>query len=239
MSFWMPYILAIALCANAGDQEGLSQREVVEIAPESLSPRYPGDQITLKSGKTLHGVRILRETPRTLVLEVFPGVEPLLIPVKQVTLVERGTTQRQLMPTPAKATRPAETNADSGNQGDVLSAVKVSAELLKKMAEPFTSEPIAFQEQDIVNVLRTVSILSSVPVTLEPTVEQVPAEERRVTVSAHSGASVDSFLREELAPNVPWLRVEFRYDRLHFSVRNPAPGAAPAGVKDHIEKFRG
>jgi len=233
----LPYILAIGICASAGASDDHSQRLLQEphVVPPASKDTAVGDLITLKSGKVLRGVRLLRQTARSVELEVYPGVEPLILPAKQVVSIERGKRRRFLAAVSATIAPP--NTGEEDEPGDMLSAVKVSPELLEKMAKPFVTESIDFKDQDIVNILQSISILSRVSISIGPALERIPADERRITVTAREGASINSFLREALTPQFPWLRVEYQFDRIHFSARTPTydtPDPAPI-EEDNME----
>ena len=232
---WVPYILGVGLCVSAvagGPLSALQQSErMEEQTPPSI--QRTGDQITLKSGKVLHGVKITRRTALNLVLESLPGVKPLVIPLRQVASIEYGAlstrpteTKRPIQP-PAPIKDPPQATGT-----DVLQAVRLSPELIEKMARPFTDEPIEFENQDIVNILRSVSILSRVPISLDAAINHLPTDQRRATLELPAGTSFDDFLETKFGPELPWLRAEFRFDRLHFALIGSRPDGGADAVED-------
>lgn len=242
---WVPYILGVGLCAStvAGappPQQPPRQSERMEDdMPASL--RRTGDQITLKSGKVLHGVKITRRTALNLVLETLPGVKPLVIPIRQVESIEYGALNSR----PTEIERPTQPPVPvaappQASATDVLQAVRLSPELIEKMARPFTDEPIEFENQDIVTILHSVSILSRVPISLDAAINHLPTDQRRATLELPAGTSFDDFLETKFGPELPWLRAEFRFDRLHFALIGSRPDGGVDSVEDSkTEESRG
>ncbi|MBL7649287.1 MAG: hypothetical protein JNK74_24175 [Candidatus Hydrogenedentes bacterium] len=182
-------------------------------AEDAAPPRTEArndDRITLKSGRVLRGVKIVRTTPFKLVLEVLPAVEPLEIPARQVVSVAYGE---------RPSSEPQEARQEPAEKGDtsqVLQAVKVSPDLIKKLSAPLREKSVNFLRQDLLNTLRSAGILFGVPVTFGTRLEKLPVEERLVSVSLSEGASFEGFIRDTLAPELPWLKVEYRFDAVHF-----------------------
>ncbi|MDP2326284.1 MAG: hypothetical protein Q8N51_19960, partial [Gammaproteobacteria bacterium] len=164
MRCWILYILVFGLCAGAPAGAPQPDAGPTNFSRDAVETpiRRTGDHITLKSGKVLHGVKIVRRTSLHLVLEILPEIKPLLIPVRQVAAIEYGTLEPR---SPRPGPDPGPATAVTGPiepASDVFNAVKVSPELIEKMGAPFTPDPIDFENQDIVNVLRSISILSRV-----------------------------------------------------------------------------
>lgn len=209
MSLWLPYILLAGLAGTGLPAESDGN------APGDVRPIHrTGDQITLKSGKVLHGIKIIRKTPFALTLKVIPGVDPLIIPAKQVASIQYGALDPRFDPPP-----PLDT-ADDELRVDVLPATKTSSELIEKMGTPFTEERLLYESQDIVSILYIVAIRSGVPVSIGESVEQRPLEDRKVSLVLDPGATMDIFIDEVLAEHAPWLKVRFGIDELHFEVRD-------------------
>ncbi len=169
------------------------------------------DQITLKSGRILQGVKVIGETPFKLVLEVIPALEPLEIPARQVVSIRYGARSPEGM----EATKP-EPSAPEESTPQVLQAVKTSPDLLKKLSAPMTEETVEFRRQDLLNTLRSAGILFGVPVTFGSRLESLPLEERIVSLKLPEGGTFEDFIQDSLALELPWLTVEYRYDTIHF-----------------------
>ncbi len=191
--------------AQAVDSEGS--------APSEVEARTD-DQITLKSGRVLQGVKVIRSTPFTLVLEVIPAVEPLEIPARQVVSIEYGERDEERPDDAAPEAAHA-----SGDTSQILQAVKVSPDLVKKMSDPLRQETIDFARQDLLNILRSAGILFGVSITFGPQLERLPIEKRLVALSIPEGESCDELIRGTLATELPWLKVEYRFEDVHFESR--------------------
>lgn len=182
-----------------------------EASPPPQVETRNDDRITLKSGRVLQGVKIIRSTPFTLVLEVIPAVEPLEIPARQVVSIVYGERQEDRIDEPAPEVAQA-----SGDTSQILQAVKISPDLVKKMSAPLKHKTIDFARQDLLNTLRSAGILFGVPVTFGPRLESLPLEKRIVTLSLPEGGSFEDFIRGALARELPWLKVEYRFEVVHF-----------------------
>lgn len=189
--------------------------EVAEDQAASLPAFSPeaqyDDRITLKSGKVLQGGKIVRTTPFKLFLEILPAIEPLEIPTRQVVAISYGQ---------PKAKAGEDTTVAQAEEADepshVLPATKVSPDLVKRMTSPIAEEALTFNEQDLLNTLRSAGILSGVSVTFGPKFEDTPTEERVFSLRLESGTSFEDFFRDTLTPLVPWLNMEYRFDTVHF-----------------------
>jgi len=169
------------------------------------------DQITLKSGRVLQGVKVIRSTPFKLVLEVIPAVEPLEIPARQVVSIVYGERQEVRVDEPAPEVAQA-----SRDTSQILQAVKISPDLVKKMSAPLNQKTIDFARQDLLNTLRSAGIVFGVPVTFGPRLEDLPIEKRIVTLRLPEGGSFEDFIRGALARELPLLKVEYRFEVVHF-----------------------
>jgi len=92
--------LGVLLCAGGWAQDDAASGETAPPSEQAEAgaassdadaepgPALEGDVITLKSGKRLAGVQVLRETPMGVQVEFLPGVAPLEIPRKQVASID-------------------------------------------------------------------------------------------------------------------------------------------------------
>lgn len=204
-------LVAALLTAASVEQQSTETASGAPTAPESAPEEHLDDQITLKSGRVLQGVKVIRKTPFKLVLEVIPAVEPLEIPLKQVVSIRYGSPKRDVNQGDAEP---------QGNtqleQSQILHAVKMSPELLAKLAASFTEKPIAFSRQDLLNILRSVGILSGVPVSFGPALDELNVEERILSMEVPAHSSFESFIRDVLGPSVTWVSVEYSLNGVKF-----------------------
>lgn len=210
MYFCAAYIIIMGLAAEAAVEDQRLPPSKTE--PADLPIRRNGDQITLKSGKVIHGVKIVRQSSIRVVLEVMPGLEPLIIPAKQVTSIQYGGLRARY----ASDTAPSPARED---EPSLLPAVKLSPDLVDQMTQPMMETPATFENEDIVNVLLSAGIMSKVPVSIGAELKEKPLAERLVTLSVPADASLEDFLRDILAREAPWVAVEFRYDEVQFDAR--------------------
>lgn len=184
--------------------------------PSSTATSQHGDSVTLKSGRILQGIRVLRVTPFKLFIEIIPALEPLEIPVKQVAAIDYGQPDPAESPAP-----PPDPSASAVEATRTLQAVKISPDLALRLATPFTRKVLEFNEQDLLNSLRSAGIMSGIPVTFGPELESLPREKRTMTLRLPEGISFDRFVRDTLTPNIPWLKVEYRFDSVYFEYQTP------------------
>lgn len=207
------YIVLVVMAldaATATPQEPLNE-ESDPVATTAFTRAHPDDRVTLKSGRVLQGVKIVRATPFKLFLEIIPSVEPLEIPVKQVRSIAYG--QRETEDSGASKPMPEENLTDDSR---VLPAVKISPDLAQRMASPISDKEVVFKEQDLLNTLRSAGIMGGVSVTFGPQLEKLPPEERTFSLRLAGGVSFETFYRDTLAPKVPWLKMEYRFDTVYF-----------------------
>lgn len=218
----LPYILLASTLAGAVPADSTNGPTAAAKADQVFHVQKPqtGDQVTLKSGKTIHGVKILRATALQLVLEVLPRIEPLIIPARQVAAFQYGPDDTPLTATPSP---PGKQEEPEDSRSRVLLAVKTSPELIRKMAAPISTDAVVFEQQDILTTLRDVAGRSGVTISIGPMLSAWPLKERITTAQIGAGDSFDDFIRESLARVAPWIAVEFDFDELHFSVRESIP----------------
>lgn len=220
----MPKLNYIALAAIlfapvVGAQEAQKESDN-PIPPAITSPvtsSHYDDSVTLKSGRVLQGIKVLRVTPFKLFLEIIPALEPLEIPVKQVSAINYG------QPTASESPAPPPAPASSVEASRTLQAVKISPDLAIRLAAPFTRKALEFNEQDLLNSLRSAGIMSEIPVTFGPELESLPREKRTMTLRISEGISFDRFVRDTLTPQIPWLKIEYRFDSVYFEYQLPPP----------------
>jgi hypothetical protein len=213
MSALYYYIVMAAIALNFGTATAQGPVEDVDPVParSAALPTHHEDRVTLKSGKVLQGVRVVRTTPFKLYLEVVPSVPPLAIPIKQVAAITYG----QLEPRRSRASA-TEPEAPAEEPARVMQAVKISPKLAEQMASPISEKDVLFENQDLLNTLRSVGILSGITVTFGPELERLSPELRSFTLRLVGGASFEEFYRNTLLPEVTWLEMEYRFDTVYF-----------------------
>lgn len=224
MQCWVPYILMASVCAATGGGQGQAAATpgLGAVPSSGTAAQQPtGDRIVLKSGHALDGVRLLRTTPIHLVLEIVPGIEPLLIPRGQVvrvaqggnTVVHAAAAPPDLQPVPSEP--------------DVLAAIRMTPEFVERISAPLVEEERVFERQDIVNVIRLAGTLCGVAVKIEPEVEEQSMERRIGRWALPANASFEDFLRVHLASQAPWLECTFESDLVRISIAEEPDDTTP------------
>jgi hypothetical protein len=211
VSFWIAHLLCSGIWAVPNPAPATPGAP--EVRSEEREAPFTGDRILLKSGRILSGARVVRQTSLHYVLEVVPGVDPLLIPLRQVVSLKRGA--------PIHLAAPPDPPPPPEEQADVLAATKISPDLIRRMATALSDSAITFENEDVVAVLRHVAKLSGVAITIGPELDQRPPDERRGTFNLSPGASFNTLIREQLKPALPWIVLDYRYNALHFSIAQP------------------
>ena len=192
-------------------QEGLAP-------PPPTPPVAEGDIIVLKSGKEMRGVQVLRENSRQVIVEVMPGVEPLVLPRSLVQSVMRDDYE----PSGRGSTRGS--RAEEGPPNFIY-AEAVSPGLNKVLKQPLSEDPLVFEGESLVEVLQALSQRVSLPLQFTDDVSALPTEQLQWTVTVPPRTSFWVVLYQYVQPNFPQLSVRFESDRIVVGVA--ASGGEP------------
>lgn len=189
--------------------------EAAQTPPRPLT----GDIITFKNGKVLSSVQVLRSTPKSLVVQVRPGLDPIEFPQRQIQSVQYDnidpTKQREA------ADEPAHTSPD------IIVGEEFSAEFHRKLTVPITTDqPLSFDKADCIDVLRQLSDRVGVTLEIAQPAADLPPAQRTCSIKVEPQTSFLTFLKDEFAPAYPHLKVIYRYDKLELTVNEAAPPPA-------------
>jgi len=176
-------------------------------AQNALPPITGGDKIFMVSGSVMTGVQVLRSTPRVYVIQMIEGQEPLEIPRRQVKSVEyddidptRDRLRKELFPEEKEVT--------------IASGERVTGALRDKLMAPVSAEALAYKEQDFITVLDEIKTKTGVNLTIDPSIEEKPANQRRWTVEVASDKTLMALLREDLVGAFNYVEVIFEADAI-------------------------
>lgn len=134
-----------------------------------------GDVLIMKSGAILGGVQILRSSPLNYYVELLPGMEPMVIPRRQVTKVEyddidplRERRRRKSVPKPED-----ELMADGK---------ELDPDFVEKLRKPIPGAPLEFNREDYVRVFAELSKKTKVVIVIDESLRLQPPATRLWTI---------------------------------------------------------
>jgi hypothetical protein len=221
-------LLVFGAAAQGPEPEEQDPVETPESEPAPAEPAVPmtGDIIRFKSGAVWGNVQVLRSTPKYYEVEQFPGLAPVQIGRSLVDSIEwdnidpeRERRLQQLMPQPDEPT--------------VVSMDQLAPEFREKLTAPLSQETLAFANQVLGQVFTQLSELTGVPIEIDPSVRELPTDQKVWTVTLPPGTTLLSVLQDELPKAFPNLRTMFEFDKVKVmtAARMAELEAAPADTQ--------
>jgi hypothetical protein len=211
----MPFaLLALVLlfaCPSTAQDAPESEPDAeagVEDTEDGAAPiMLEGDVIYLKSGSTMQGVQVLRGTPEYYEVQLVEGVDPLIVPRRQVERIEyddvdpiRDQRIKEMFPEPVVI--------------ETASGEEVSPELMNQLTAPLPGEPLDLEEQDLVVVLEHIRELTGETVVVDPSIRELPPDARLWTIRTEPDTTLLTLLRERLLEAFPGLALEYMPDKV-------------------------
>ena len=205
--------------SQASPGESVSQNtdveeDYAEVMPPPPAQKPEGDIIRLKNGAIISGVQVIRVTPRAVVAQVHPNLEPLEIPRRQLESIEYDNKnplrkdQRD-----DNVTRP---------QPDIFIGEELSPEFYRKLTAPISENPIIFQNIDCVALLADLAERTGVTIEITDAVREIPLAERTRDFEIPPNMSLLSFLQDSFQKNFTALKVFYPYDKAVVTTKNTA-----------------
>ena len=214
---------AAAAAGAAGDATGTTP------TPKAQKPRT-GDVITLKSGRVLSGVQVLRETASRVEVQVLEGDAPLAILKKQIEKIERD----DIEPGKSGRVKPADDALVGESAEVIINASKIPSELNQKLTQPLADTVLqGVNGQDYVAVLEQISMETGVPIQIAEELSALPAEQRIWNGAPATGTTLFTLLLDDFRAAFPDTAIVYEEDGLHIRMRpNGANslGVAPVGL---------
>jgi len=186
-------------------------------APDEAAAPAAGDVITMKDGKVITGVQVVRATPSIIAIQIVPDVEPLELPRKMVESIAYDN----LRPEDVKlGMAGGGDEAAGGGQGEI------SLELATNLGKAVTDTPLPLADRDVVEVLEEFAKKLQVELEILPEVRQMQPARRLWNTTIPAGMAFTTLLREKLPADFPMLEAVFTFERVQLQ-RKPAEGAAP------------
>ncbi len=180
-----------------------------------------GDKIYMKSGKVMSGIQVLRSDPANYEVQIVAGEPPMQIPRRQVDRVEyddidplREQMREKMFPKPKEVT--------------IASGERVTSELRDKLEAPVSAEPITYKDQDIVAVLTDIKTKTGTKLTVDPSIEERPAGQRKWSFEIPAGRTLMAVLREDMVARFNYVEVIFETDTVLVMTKEAAAKRAEA-----------
>lgn len=195
---------------DADDKAAASAGSTSDIVP------LPGDTVYLKKANPLRGVKVIRDTPSGVEVQVTE-TDTLMIPRKQIDHIEYQAIDEAAKPAPGP---------ESGTS--VILGQKVSPELFSKLTAPIPDEFLAIKDADYTKVLADLGNALGVNIEIADAVTKLPAKERKWNATLEKGTKLSNLLQDELLPKFPALQLDFPEDKVVVGLKAAAPAEAAA-----------
>jgi len=191
----------------------------VEPAEEPLPEK--GDVVFLKSGGRIIG-QVIRRTPREIEVELVPGVT-LKIPRKQVKNVryDNLSLMSQIH---------ASQGEGEGAKEDLIVGRKVSAALHQKLNQDISEPPSKYENADFVEVITGFAGRLGIAITVDESLQQLPAEQRLWTFEMAPGTTLLQLLEDTFQKTFTGIEVVYKYDEVVLATKEAAQALAPEQV---------
>ena len=200
-------------------------------SPGALLAGAPGDIVTLKDGRQLKGMQVLKATPGAYVVEILRGGVTLSIPRGQVASV----TYDAYIPRKDAGQSRVEQPAESLVPGQRLPS-DVVGKLSADISEPSLA---AFEGADIVDLLAEIGKRAGLSIQCRESLSELSGEERKWTGRIEPGTTLLRFLEDGLK-TFGQLHWEYRSGRILVVARvESRKREEPPGVGEEPSKGAG
>ena len=200
-----------SLMAQPAEEAQTKDDSPAESAPNSEAappePAPTGDVITLKTGKEIKNVQVLRSSPAGYEIEIVPGVV-MTIARKQVVSIAYDDID-------PRKTRRTTTNSSEDKGQTATPLVKTSPELIKKLNNPVTQDkPKSLNGVDCIQALQELAQVADVPLEFTEAVRGLAEAERAWTTTIPPMSPMRAVL-EGLPVQLPKLEVGYdQFDKV-------------------------
>lgn len=172
-----------------------------------------GDVITLKSGKKMYGVQVLRELPDKVEVQVKEGLEPLTLPRRLIQSIQYDNID------PLREKIHQEIQSQS-KDSDLIPGEELSQDFNQKMRKPLSDQPLTYQNIGILKLLAELTQKVGVGLEVDESIKSLPMEERIRSFEIPAGTSLYKFLQTDFANAYPKVSVTYKYDKICISLKN-------------------
>ncbi len=199
--------------AKESSEESESQMESETSQSEEGYTNLQGDIITLKSGKKMYGVQVLRELPDKIEVQVKEGMEPLVLPRRLIQSIQYDNID------PLRSKIFQEVQGQSKNEG-VIPGEELSQEFNQKMKAPLSDQPLVYQNIGILKLLAELTQKVGVGLEVDESMKSMPMEQRIKSFEIPPGTSLYKFLQTDFANAYPQVSITYKFDKIHISLKN-------------------
>lgn len=181
-------------------------------------PPKVGDAVVLQNGKTISGVKVLRDSPVFVEILSAPGAEPFRIPRRQVREVLYGETEAfsDMQAAPAAGAKP-----------DLMPGRELEPGFHQKVTAPLSGEPIAYGATELIAVIRDLRQRTGLTIRLSDGIRAMPESERAWELTVPAGKPLLTLLQEDLTQRFTDLVVDLEYEAVSIRrVEEPKPEPA-------------
>lgn len=176
---------------------------------------YKGDVLYLKTGKVISNVQILRNTPVFYEVQFQPGLEPLMIPRKQVQRVVFD----EIDPARARIRASLEPRAE---EVSLATGERVSRYLMEKLSAPLSNKALTYDQVDLIDILGETAERMQVNLKVHPSIKNRPEKVRLWTLETTPETTLMALLREELVGQFKFAEVLFENDTIFVMTKQAA-----------------
>ncbi len=182
-------------------------------APEEKAPVVlDGDKLHMKDGTILGGGQIVKKSPRGYEFAFIEGVDPIVIPLRQVDHVEYDEID------PAEERR-RKAMASVPDPHHVIPMENLSAEFAQSLAKQIPEDALSATNVDFVPVLLGLAERLGVPLVVEDSVRAMPPADRKWSYSVPPQTTFSSLLGHAFVPKMPMIDVQYKVDKVVIAVK--------------------
>lgn len=183
-----------------------------------------GDTVTLKTGKVLTNVQVLKTTLTEVhvqtVLNPSEDLPPLIVPRKYVESIAYDDYDPN--------TAAALAAQQSQNAPGVMSGFAVSQDMGEKLHGKLPPPPLNYVDEDVLTILNDLSERTGVAIDTSEGVRNLPRQQRRWTFQSAEDLTLFLLFQEKLPAKFPNLVVDYQFDRVLVRLKSEgAPAAEP------------
>ena len=187
-------LLAASAFLHAGAEED---------AASPFSPDKTSGAVTLKSGQTLEGIRVVGLTTIDYIVEVYDGVY-IRLPRGQVVSVESEAWINSNRARPRDTTEPSV----------LLPGRRISPQLNARLNRRMVAERVEYEQADFLDVFDDIEEFTGASFEMAPELEQLPEEDREWRVTLDPGDTLLTLLQDKFGSSFPEVQVVYGYDHV-------------------------
>ncbi len=204
----LAFLLVVASLCMAQEPGGTPVLEAPEV---DLTPK--GDVISLKNGNQIIG-QVVRSDPEKYDIEVAAGIV-LELPRKQVENIVFDDFE-------PGAVRSGDAGEGAADESSLIPGKKLSRELHDKLNKVISEEPLRFERQDLMAVLKDLGKRLNINIVIDKPVKKLESEKRVWDLSVEPGTKMLAVLEERLPKRFKNLEVVYLGNKVVVTTREAA-----------------